>query len=137
MIVYYLHLDRDGGLDMWKPANATSRLLTSAFDPFCTVINPRIMSISRSFGKYLENIWKISRDIQLMPGLYPAQWQKRDSASGFAATKYYSTNFAPNKKWLYHQHLVLERSKLKRECPQHDYQPLFVQALRGHGKTQV
>ena len=137
MIVYYLHLDRDGGLDMWKPANATSRLLTSAFDPFCTVINPRIMSISRSFGKYLENIWKISRDIQLMPGLYPAQLQKRDSASGFAATKYYSTNFAPNKKWLYHQHLVLERSKLKRECPQHDYQPLFVQALRGHGKTQV
>ena len=94
---------------MWKPANATSRLLTSAFDPFCTVINPRIMSISRSFGKYLENIWKISRDIQLMPGLYPAQWQKRDSASGFAATKYYSTNFAPNKKRLYHQHLALEK----------------------------
>ena len=40
-------------------------------------------------------------------------------------------------KWLYHQHLVLERSKMKRECPQHDYRSLFVQALSRPGKTQV
>ena len=76
---------QDGGLDMWKPANAP-RLLTSACPSLFAAWE---LWASRSFWKYLY--------IRLMCRPISCHWQKRASASGFAAAKYYSTKLPAHK----------------------------------------